>query len=110
MRRIGLMLGAMLSICAATTGANAQACPNRTIRVVVPYAPGGGVSILAQIITNKMSEILKQSIIIDNRPGAGGNLGADLVAKSPPDGYTILLHTSAMSSASALYSKLPFDP
>ena len=110
MRQICLMLGAALSICTGTVGALAQGYPNRTIRVVVPYAPGGGVSLLGQIITNKMSEILKQPIVIDNRPGAGGNLGADIVAKSPPDGYTILLHTSAMSSASALYSKLPFDP
>ena len=110
MQRFWLMLGAALSIGASMAGAQAQGYPNRTIRVVVPYAPGGGVSILAQIITNKMSEILKQPIVIDNRPGAGGNLGADIVAKSPPDGYTILLHTSAMSSASALYSKLSFDP
>jgi len=110
MRRFWLMLAAALSIGASTADAQAQGYPNRTIRVVVPYAPGGGVSILAQIVTNKMSEILKQPIVIDNRPGAGGNLGADIVAKSPPDGYTILLHTSAMSSAPALYSKLPFDP
>ncbi len=110
MRQFWLMLGAALSICAGATNAQAEGYPNRTIRVVVPYAPGGGVSILAQIVTSKMSEILKQPIVIDNRPGAGGNLGADIVAKSPPDGYTILMHTSAMSSASALYSKLPFDP
>ena len=90
--------------------ASAQGYPNRPIRIVVPYAAGGGVSILGQIIGNKMSEVMKQTIIIDNRPGAGGNIGADMVAKSPPDGYTILLHTSAMSSASSLYSKLPFDP
>jgi len=57
-----------------------------------------------------MQEIWKQAIVVDNRPGAGGNLGADLVAKSAPDGYNILLHTSAMASASSLYSKLPFDP
>ena len=110
MRRLWLTLGAMLAICAGAVHAQAQAYPNRLIRIVVPYAPGGGVSILAQIIGNKMSEILKQTIVIDNRPGAGGNLGADIVAKSPPDGYTILLHSSAMSSASSLYSKLPFDP
>jgi tripartite-type tricarboxylate transporter receptor subunit TctC len=107
---LGTILGAMLAICAGAVHAQAQAYPNRLIRIVVPYAPGGGVSILAQIIGNKMSEILKQTIVIDNRPGAGGNLGADIVAKSPPDGYTILLHSSAMSSASSLYSKLSFDP
>ena len=94
MQRFGLMLGAVLLICAGTMSAQAEVYPNRTIRVVVPYAPGGGVSILGQIVTNKMSEILKQPIVIDNRPGAGGNLGTDIVAKSPPDGYTILLHTS----------------
>lgn len=110
MRRLWLTLGAMLAICAGAVHAQAQAYPNRLIRIVVPYAPGGGVSILAQIIGNKMSEILKQTIVIDNRPGAGGNLGADIVAKSPPDGYTILLHSSAMSSAASLYNKLPFDP
>ena len=53
---------------------------------------------------------MKQPVVVDNRPGAGGNLGADLVAKSPPDGYTLLMHSSAMASASSLYAKLPFDP
>jgi len=105
---LGLSLGAMLANGIAP--ADAETFPNRTVRIVVPYAPGGGVSILAQIIGNKMQEIWKQPIVVDNRPGAGGNLGADLVAKSAPDGYTILLHTSAMASASSLYSKLPFDP
>jgi tripartite-type tricarboxylate transporter receptor subunit TctC len=57
-----------------------------------------------------MQELMKQPVVIDNRPGAGGNLGADLVAKSPPDGYTLLMHSSAMASASSLYAKLPFDP
>jgi tripartite-type tricarboxylate transporter receptor subunit TctC len=57
-----------------------------------------------------MQELMKQPVVIDNRPGAGGTLGADLVAKAPPDGYTILLHTSSMSSLSSLYGKLPFDP
>lgn len=110
MRKLLLTIGAMLALYAGADSTRAQGYPNRTIRIVVPYAPGGGVSILAQVVSARMSEILKQPIVIDNRPGAGGNLGADVVAKSPPDGYTILLHTSAMSSASSLYSKLPFDP
>jgi tripartite-type tricarboxylate transporter receptor subunit TctC len=75
----------------------------------VPYAPGGGVSVLAQIVGTKLSEIVKQPVVIDNRPGAGGNVGSDAVAKSAPDGYTILLHTSALASAPALYKTLPFD-
>ena len=105
-----LIFGAILAMAASPGPASAQDYPNRTVRIVVPYAPGGGVSLLAQTVGNKMSELMKQPVIVDNRPGAGGNLGADVVAKSAPDGYTLLLHTSAMSSASSLYSKLPFDP
>ena len=66
-------------------------------------------SVLAQILGTKLSEIVKQPVVIDNRPGAGGNIGSDAVAKSAPDGYTILLHTSALASAPALYKTLPFD-
>jgi tripartite-type tricarboxylate transporter receptor subunit TctC len=68
------------------------------------------VSILAQIVGNKMWELTKQPVVIDNRPGAGGNLGPDVVAKSQPDGYTILLHTNAHAAAAALYRSLPFNP
>ena len=110
MGRFWLAFGAVLAFGAATIPAQAQNYPNKTIRIVVPYGPGGGVSILAQLVGNKMQEDLKQPVVIDNRPGAGGNLGADQVAKSPPDGYTLLMHTSSMSSVSSLYSKLPFDP
>src|SRR6478672_5800800 len=110
MRRLFLSLGAMLAICASVVHADAQAYPNKTVRIVVPYGPGGGVSLLAQQVGQKMQELMKQPVIVDNRPGAGGNLGADLVAKSPPDGYTLLMHSSAMASVSSLYAKLPFDP
>ena len=110
MQQLLFILGAVLAIAASPGHARAQDYPNRTVRIVVPYAPGGGVSLLAQTVGNKMSELMKQPVIVDNRPGAGGNLGADVVAKSAPDGYTLLMHTSAMSSAPSLYSKLPFDP
>jgi tripartite-type tricarboxylate transporter receptor subunit TctC len=110
MRRFWLTLGVVLAICAGGDLARAQNYPNKTVRIVVPYGPGGGVSILAQLVGSKMQELMKQPVVIDNRPGAGGTLGADLVAKAPPDRYTILLHTSAMSSLSSLYGKLPFDP
>lgn len=99
-----------LAALAFAHSAQAQSWPSRPVHIVVPYAPGGGVSILAQTVGTKMSELMKQPVIVDNRPGAGGNLGADTVAKAPPDGYTILMHTSAMSSAPSLYSKLLFDP
>ena len=98
-----------LAACGIAESASAQGWPNRTVRIVVPYAPGGGVSVLAQIVGNKLSELTKQPVVIDNRPGAGGNVGADIVAKATPDGYTILLHTSALASAVPLYKSLPFD-
>ena len=110
MRRFWFTLGAVLAICTSGGLGSAQNYPNKTVRIVVPYGPGGGVSILAQLVGSKMQELMKQPVVIDNRPGAGGTLGADLVAKAPPDGYTILLHTSSMSSLSSLYGKLPFDP
>src|SRR5215467_13437621 len=110
MQQLLLIVGAVLAIVANPSRACAQGYPNRTVRIVVPYAPGGGVSLLAQTVANKMSELMKQPVIVDNRPGAAGNLGADLVAKSTPDGYTLLMHTSAMASAPSLYAKLPFDP
>src|SRR3954466_3874791 len=110
MRSPFLILGATLAICAGAAPADAQSYPNKTVRIVVPYGPGGGVSLLAQQVGQKMQELMKQPVVVDNRPGAGGNLGADLVAKSPPDGYTLLMHSSAMASVSSLYARLPFDP
>src|SRR3954465_13997813 len=110
MRRFWLTLGVVLAICAGGDLARAQNYPNKTVRIIVPYAPGGGVSILAQTVGSKMQELMKQPVVIDNRPGAGGNIGADQVAKATPDGYTLLMHTSAMASNATLYNKLPFDP
>ena len=99
-----------LAACTIADAASAQSYPNRPIRIVVPYAPGGGVSVYAHLISTKLSEIVKQSVVVENRPGAGGNVGSDVVAKSPPDGYTALIHTSALASAGPLYKSLPFDP
>jgi tripartite-type tricarboxylate transporter receptor subunit TctC len=99
-----------MTACASAGDTHAQDYPNRTIRIVVPYAPGGGVSVVGQIIGAKLQELTKQPVVIDNRPGAGGNVGADAVAKAAPDGYTVLLHTSAMAVVGTLYRKLAFDP
>ena len=110
MQQFLFIVGAIVALAADPGRAWAQDYPNRTVRIVVPYAPGGGVSLLAQTVGNKMSELMKQPVIVDNRPGAAGNLGADTVAKSAPDGYTLLMHTSAMASAPSLYARLPFDP
>jgi tripartite-type tricarboxylate transporter receptor subunit TctC len=91
--------------------AGAQAYPTKPIRLVVPFPPGGSLDVVARAIGQKLTEAWGQPVVIDNRPGAGGNIGADLVAKSAPDGYTILegaLSTHAVNVS--LYSKMPYDP
>jgi tripartite-type tricarboxylate transporter receptor subunit TctC len=90
--------------------AHAQDYPNRTIRVIVPFAAGGAVDVTARLLGAKLTERIGQPVVIENKPGAGGTLGADAVAKAPPDGYTILQNTSGGAIAPALYKSLPFDP
>jgi tripartite-type tricarboxylate transporter receptor subunit TctC len=88
----------------------AQTYPSKPIRIVVPFAAGGAVDTLARLIGGKLSESLGQPVIVENHPGAGGNLGADAVAKAAPDGYTILQNTNGQAISPALYRSLPFDP
>jgi tripartite-type tricarboxylate transporter receptor subunit TctC len=90
--------------------AHAQSYPTKPIRVIVPFAAGGAVDALARLVTAKLQEAIGQPVIVENRAGAGGNTGADQVAKSPPDGYTILQHTNGQAISPALYRSLPFDP
>jgi tripartite-type tricarboxylate transporter receptor subunit TctC len=90
--------------------ARAQSYPNKPIRVVVPYAAGGAVDALARMIAAKLTDGVGQPVIVENRAGAGGNNGADQVAKSPPDGYTVLQNTNGQAISPALYRSLPFDP
>lgn len=91
-------------------GATAQNYPTRPIRMVVPYAPGGNVDISARIIGAPLAEILGQTIVVDNRPGAGGNLGAALVAKATPDGYTLLVGSSGPLTVNpVIFKNLPYD-
>jgi tripartite-type tricarboxylate transporter receptor subunit TctC len=87
----------------------AQNYPSKPIRIIVPFAAGGAVDVLARLIGTKMSENVGQSVIVENRPGASGTLGADFVAKSAPDGYTILQNSTGHALAPALYTTLPFD-
>ena len=90
--------------------AAAQSYPAKPIRAVVAFAPGGGTDILARAIGQKLSEAWGQSVLIDNRPGAGGNIGTELVARSAPDGYTLLATSSGpFVIAPSLYPKLPYD-
>src|SRR3954462_13862194 len=89
----------------------AQAYPAKPIRVLVPFPPGGGTDIVAREVTQRVATNTRWTFVIDNKPGAGGNLGVDAAAKSPPDGYTIVLgQTSNLAINPTLYSKLPYDP
>lgn len=92
------------------SAAYCQEYPNRLIRIVVPVAAGGSPDVLARIIGEKMRERLGQAVVVDNRVGAGQMIGADHVAKSAPDGYTILLPTATYCGSAAIQPKLPFDP
>jgi tripartite-type tricarboxylate transporter receptor subunit TctC len=93
------------------TGALAQAYPSKAIRVVVPFPPGGGTDIIAREVTQKVAASTGWTFVIDNKPGAGGNLGVDAAAKSPADGYTLVLgQTSNLAINPTLYAKLPYNP
>ena len=92
-------------------GAAADAWPNKPVRIVVPYPPGGSSDIIARAISIPLADALKQTVIVENKPGANGNLGADFVAKSAPDGYTLLLcDVGALAISPSVYTRLPFDP
>src|SRR6478609_12120994 len=107
--RLFNMLSAAALVTLIASSAHAQNYPNRPIRLIVPFAAGGAVDVLARLLGGKLSDQLGQPVIVENRPGAGGTLAADAVAKSPPDGYTILQNTNGAAIAPALYNTLPFD-
>jgi tripartite-type tricarboxylate transporter receptor subunit TctC len=100
-------LAIVLLACAAL--AQAQNYPTRPIRVVVPFSPGGAVDGPMRVIAETMAKSMGQPVVIENKPGAGATIGADVVAKSPPDGYTLLLASQTNVISASLYSKLPYD-
>ncbi len=94
-----------------TSTGSGPAYPAKTVRIIVPFAPGGSTDIVARAMSAKVTESMGQSFVVDNRAGAGGNIGADLAAKSAPDGYTLLLgHVGTLAINPALYKALPYDP
>jgi tripartite-type tricarboxylate transporter receptor subunit TctC len=107
MRALGFAWALVVVLASSLT--HGQDYPNRSIRVVVPFAPGGSVDVLARLLGSKLSSQLGQTVVVENRPGAGGTLAADHVAKSAPDGYTILQNTIGAAIAPAFYKSLPFD-
>jgi tripartite-type tricarboxylate transporter receptor subunit TctC len=84
--------------------------PGRPVRLIIPFTAGSATDLLARRLATKMSENWGQQVVVDNRGGGGGTVGMNIVAKAPPDGYTLLTHSIAFAMSSALYSKLPFDP
>ncbi len=92
-----------------STAASAQQYPNKPIRLMVPFAPGGANDVVARIVAVRLSESLGQPVVVDNRGGAGGTIGADLVAKAPPDGHTLLIASMGLAVNAVLYPKLPYD-
>src|SRR5882672_5756339 len=106
MRRI---IAALALVCAAGTAA-AQECPARPVHLVVPYTPGTGADILARLLGPRLGERWKVGVITENKPGATGNIGADFVARSAPDGCTLLFVATSFGTTPALNRNLPFDP
>src|ERR1700737_1468260 len=106
-----LLCIALLALHAASGGAHAQTYPSRPITLVIPFAPGGSTSIVGRGIADKMSETLGEKIVVDNRPGAGGTVGTKAVAKSEPDGYTLVLgYTGTLAIGPSLYKNVGYDP
>ena len=109
MRTFRTLSALLLAVCCAP--ALAQTYPTKPIRMIVPYAAGGTTDVLARIMADKLGQALGQSVIVEYKPGAGGTIGAEAAARSPADGYTILMGApGSHSTATSLYAKLPYDP
>ena len=104
----GLTAAAILL--AAAMPAHGQPYPSRTVRVVLPFPAGGGSDLIGRLVVQKLSGALGQPVVVDNRAGASGNIAAELVAKAPPDGYTLLFGNSSLSISPAVYQKLNYSP
>lgn len=109
-RRQSLLQGAALMGSGLAVPAWAQAWPNRPIRLVVPFPPGGLIDVMARLVAPRLGQELGQAIVIDNKPGAGGNIGAAEVARAPADGYTLLMASPPLTISPALYASLPYKP
>jgi len=102
-----IVMAAALALCASA--AFGQGFPNRPVKIIVPFTAGSATDILARTIGQKLSEMWGQPVIVENRAGAGGTIGAGIVAKSPPDGYTLMVHSSAHAVNASMYPVLPYD-
>jgi tripartite-type tricarboxylate transporter receptor subunit TctC len=110
MRRVlGLLLIVAMACLTPATSASADDYPSRTVRIIVSYSAGGSNDIVARAVAAELAQKLGQTFLVENRPGAGGNIGADLVAKSAPDGYTLFMGAGAHALAPSLFKQLPYD-
>jgi tripartite-type tricarboxylate transporter receptor subunit TctC len=111
-RSVGPVVGLVTALAViAPNIATAETFPSKPLTIIVPYAPGGGNDVLARIIAPGFSEALGQPVVVENRPGAGGTIGSNFVARAPADGYTMLIiNTLPHTAAAGLYAKLPYDP
>lgn len=111
MQKFAIRLTAIMTMAMITGAAVAQSWPTRSVRLISPFAPGGGADITSRAVAQKLSVALGQQVIVDNRGGAGGMLGVELAAKSPPDGYTLVMGTiGPIAINPSLLSKMPYDP
>ena len=104
------VVSVLVAVMTVTPVAQAQTYPTKPIRLVVPFTPGTGIDILARALSEPLGKRLGQPLVVDNKPGASGNIGSDLVAKALPDGHTILVTVNTFTMTPALYRSLPFDP
>ena len=110
-RLVSAMIGAAVLLGASSSGVAQEKYPSRPVRVIVPFAAGGTTDIFARLIADKLSQTLGQQFVVENRGGAGGNIGADAVAKAAPDGYTLVMGTVGTHAINpSLYAKMPYDP
>lgn len=102
-------LATVLVASAASTAAHAQKFPERPLRLIVPFPPGGSTDLLARLVAPRLTDVWQQPVIIDNRPGAAGNIGVDIAAKAPPDGYTMVVTSMSNAISMSYYRKLPYS-
>ena len=109
-RFVGLAAAALATPSILTSRASAAEWPQRSVRIVVPFPPGGSTDITARLVGNRLQEVWGQSVVIENKPGAGGNIASDMVARSDPDGYTVFIVGPGLATNQFLYPSLSYDP
>ena len=103
-------IASAIALLLGTVGAHAQPYPTRSVKIVVPATPGGAIDMIARLVGDKLTASMGQSVVVENKPGASNNLGTDFVAKSPPDGYSLVIVASSHATNKFLFKQMPFDP